>query len=83
METVNDVRNALVRAHFEQDDTKKVGEKKRRKFVLKTRVISPYVNKSQRIQKGQAKMENPEKLATQRRKNKQKHKALCVVHHCP
>jgi hypothetical protein len=23
METVNDVRNALVRAHFEQDDTKK------------------------------------------------------------
>ena len=46
METVNDVRNALVRAHFEQDDTKKVGEKKRRKFVLKTRVISPYVNKS-------------------------------------
>ena len=28
METVNDVRNALVRAHFEQDDTKKVGGKK-------------------------------------------------------
>ena len=30
METVNDVRNALVRAHFEQDDTKKVGEKKKK-----------------------------------------------------
>jgi hypothetical protein len=35
METVNDVRNALVRAHFEQDDTKKVGEKKK-KICLKS-----------------------------------------------
>ena len=30
--------------------------------------MSLYVNKSQKIPKGQAKMENPEKLATQRRK---------------
>ena len=29
----------------------------------------------------QYKMDNPEKLATRRRKTKQKHNAICVGHH--
>ena len=44
-------------------------------------------NKRQRIPKGQSKMDNPETQATQRtqdtgrRRAKQKHNSICVVHH--
>ena len=40
-----------------------------------------HTNKCQRIPKGQSKMENTEKLATQTKKKNPKHNTLCVVHH--
>ena len=49
-------------------------------YRLITCVVS---NKRERIPKGQSKTNNPEKLATRRRKTKQKHNRICVVHHYP
>ena len=39
------------------------------------------LNKCQRLPNWQIKIENPEKLATRRRKTKQKHHTTCVEHH--
>ena len=38
-------------------------------------------NTRQRIPKGQPKKDNPEKLATRRRKTKQNNNTICVGHH--
>ena len=45
---------------------------------LVIRFKSSLLDKRQRIQKGESKMDNPEKLATQTKKNKQKHNIICV-----
>ena len=39
------------------------------------------LNKRQSIPKGQSKIDNSEKLATRRRKTKQKHNTICVGHY--
>ena len=49
--------------------------------MLRTNVNAGFTVNKQRIQKGQSKMDNPEKVATRRRRANKRHITICVGHH--